>query len=109
MSVDSYHHARHEVIFQVVASDRHPARPIGRRRRILYYDMDDVDGVVGVVVWLVFVIVEARRGSRRAGRNPIPDRWRQFAMVCRFSSYYNSTLSPRCFSILEETSHASTR
>jgi len=48
MSVDSYHHARHEVIFQVVASDRHPARPIGRRRRILYYDMDDVDGVVGV-------------------------------------------------------------
>lgn len=47
MPVDSYHHVRHEVIFQVAASDRHPARPIGRRRRILY-DADDVDGVVGV-------------------------------------------------------------
>jgi len=47
MSVDSYHHVRHEVIFQVVASDRHPARPIGWRRRILYYDTDDVD-VVGL-------------------------------------------------------------
>lgn len=48
MSVDSYHHVRHEVIFQIVASDRHPARPIGWRRRILCYDTDDVDGVVGV-------------------------------------------------------------
>jgi len=24
-------------------------------------------------VWLLFVVVEARRESRRAGRNPIPD------------------------------------
>lgn len=43
----------------------------------------------------------ATGSRRRAGRNPIPDRWRQFATVRRLSSCRNSALSLRRSSRLE--------
>lgn len=83
----------HGAIFQAVASDRHPAGRRGvespilqfRRRRTRY--RRPMVGFRGR--W------SAARSRRVVPRNPSPDRWRQFRLVCRFLTPFRFTLSSR--------------